>query len=144
MEPDKRQHLERYIEQQQHMVVYKEAAEDISMADFKGYIKRWFELDNYLKKAQEVLKEKRIEKTKLSEVITKFMCRHNIEDLNTKEGRIRCKNTYVNAPLNKQVVQQRIADFFMNDEQKQKEIIDKIYVERDKVEKVTLRRLRIT
>ena len=74
----------------------------------------------------------------------KFMCKHNIEDLNTKEGRIRCKNTYVKSPVNKQLVQQRIADFFINDEVKQKEMLDKIYQEREAVEKTTLRRLRIT
>lgn len=144
MDNSKKQQIEKYIQQQQHMVVYKEAKEEMSMADFKNCIKRWFELDNYLKRAQEVLKEKRTEKSKLSEVIMKFMCDHNIEDLNTKEGRIRCKNTYVKAPVNKQLVQQRIADYFVHDEQRQKEIIDKIYEERETVEKTTLRRLRIT
>jgi hypothetical protein len=125
------------------MVVYKDE-ENISMDDFKTYVRRWFELDNYVKKAQEVIKEKRGEKCKLSEVIMKFMCKYNIEDLNTKEGRIRCKNTYVKAPVNKQLVQQRISDMFVNDEDKRKEIIEKIYEDREKVEKTTLRRLRIT
>lgn len=145
MDVEKKQHLEKYIQQQQQMVVYNnESTEDLSMADFKAHIKRWFELDNYLKKAKEVLKDKRAEKIKLSEIIMKFMNKHNIEDLNTKEGRIRCKNTYVKAPVNKQLVQQRIADFFVHDEVKQKEILDKIYEEREAVEKTTLRRLRIT
>lgn len=144
MDSEKKQQIEKYIKQQQ-MVIYDESQSgDLSMEDFKLCIKRWFELDNYLKRAQEVLKEKRAEKNKLSDIIMKFMCKHNIEDLNTKEGRIRCKNTYVKAPINKQLVQQRIADFFVHDENKQKEILYKIYDDREKVEKTTLRRIRIT
>ena len=142
MDNNKKSQIQEYLQQQQ-MVVYKDE-ENISMDDFKTYVRRWFELDNYVKKAQEVIKEKRAEKCKLSEVIMKFMCKYNIEDLNTKEGRIRCKNTYVKAPVNKQLVQQRISDMFVNDEDKRKEIIEKIYEDREKVEKTTLRRLRIT
>jgi hypothetical protein len=121
-----------------------EAKETITMEEFKNYVKRWFDTDNYVKRAQQIIKEKRKEKNQLSEVIMKFMNKYNIEDLNTKEGRIRCKNVYVKAPVSKDVVKQCISDYFPNDEGKKEEIIHKIYENREKVEKKTLRRLKIS
>ena len=143
MDPNKQSHMEQYLNEQQ-MVLYDKTGDNISMEEFKMFVKKWFELDNYIKKAQEIIREKRVQKSKLSEVIMKFMCKYNIEDLNTKEGRIRCKATYVKAPVNKQVVQQKIADYFVNDEERKKDIIQKIFEEREKLERTTLRRLKIT
>lgn len=161
MNPSKMSHMESYLQQQQqqvvnnavagaggstnnqHYVVPYDQKESITMEDFKNYVKKWFDSDNYIKRAQQIIKEKRKEKNQLSEVIMKFMCKYNIEDLNTKEGRIRCKNVYVKAPVNKDVVKQCISDY-VPDEEKKQEIIHKIYDSREKVEKTTLRRLRIS
>ena len=151
MDANKHSHVQRYLadqqQSQQQVVVYNDSGptdSNISMDEFKTYVKRWFELDNYVKKAQEVIREKRKEKQKISEVIMRFMCKYNIEDLNTKEGRIRCKSTYVLAPVNKDLVKQRIADTLASDEAKKQELLDKIYNQREKVEKVALRRLKIS
>jgi len=144
MDDNKKQHIEQYLNHQQQMVVYKDTDENISLEEFKNYVKKWFELDNYIKRAQEVVKTKKAEKIALSEVIMKFMCKYNIEDLNTKEGRIRCKASYVKAPVNKEVVKQRINDYFAHDETKKEEILQKIYDDRERVEKKTLRRLKIS
>lgn len=138
--------MENYLQQQSQMVVYNKNndPDNVSMEEFKQIVKKWFEIDNYVKRAQDLIKEKRAEKTKLSEVIVKFMCKYDIEDLNTKEGRIRCKNVSVKAPVSKQIVKQRIADYFGQDQEKQTEILQKIYEPGEKVEKVTLRRLKIS
>lgn len=168
MNPSKMSHMEHYLRQQQSQtlqaharqnqapplqqneakenkyVMPYEAKETITMEEFKNYVKRWFDTDNYVKRAQQIIKEKRKEKNQLSEVIMKFMNKYNIEDLNTKEGRIRCKNVYVKAPVSKDVVKQCISDYFPNDEGKKEEIIHKIYENREKVEKKTLRRLKIS
>lgn len=136
-----RNHMENYLQQQQ-MVLYQ--SDNISMDDFKSFVRKWFELDNYIKKLQEVIKEKRSEKIQISEVIMRFMCKHNIEDLNTKEGRIRCKSTQVKAPVSKNVVKQRLSDIFAHDEERKQEVLQKIYDERETKEKVTLRRLKIS
>lgn len=170
MNPSKMSHMEHYLRQQQahtlqsharqqqvvqqqaptqqsdanQLVMPYEAKETITMEEFKNCVKKWFDTDNYVKRAQQIIKEKRKEKNQLSEVIMKFMNKYNIEDLNTKEGRIRCKNVYVKAPVSKDVVKQCISDFFPNDEGKKEEIIHKIYENREKVEKKTLRRLKIS
>lgn len=114
--------------------------EDISLEEFKNFVKKWLELDGYIRKAQEIVKEKKKQRNKLSEIITKFMCKYNIEDLNTKEGRIRCKTTYVKAPVTQKEVKERITTMIPQ----HKEVVRKIYDERPKKEKVSLRRLRIT
>lgn len=155
----RRQMMENYLRQQQSaetepsitseanqnaLVLYNEIPENISMDEFKKYVKKWFECDNFIKKARELIKEKKKMKDKLSEVLTKFMCKYDIEDINTRDGRIVCKTKSVKAPVNKKVIEQKISDFFKNDENKKNEIIHKIYDEREAVEKVSLRRLRIT
>lgn len=118
--------------------------ENITLEEFKEYVKKWFELDNMIKKAQEAIKERKKVRDKLSVLISRFMCKYDIEDLNTKEGRIRCKVKQVKEPVNKKAVIQKITDYFKDDEGKKNEIMTKIYDERNMVEKVSLRRLKIS
>lgn len=143
--------MDNYLHSQSQMVLYgtqepnsDNNTDNISMDEFKMYVKKWFELDNYLKRALDVLKEKKNEKQRISEVIMKFMCKYNIEDLNTKEGRIRCKQSHVKAPVSKQIIKQRVNDYFSNDDNKKEELLQKIFEDRDVVEKTTLRRLKIS
>ncbi len=135
-------HMEQYLSQQQQMVLYKDP-NTITMDDFKQLVKKWFELDNYMKQAQQVIKDKRKEKLQISQVIMAFMCKYNIEDLNTKEGRIRCKAVQVKTPLNKEFIKQQLIQY-VKEETKREEVIQKIYEERETIEKTTLRRLKIS
>ena len=118
--------------------------DNMSLDEFKAYVREWLGHDNFIKKAQEVIKEKRKARDKLSEVITAFMVKYQVEDLRTKEGRIRCKVSQVKAPVNQKVVKQRIMDYYGSNENQSKEILEKIYAERESVEKVSLRRLKVT
>jgi hypothetical protein len=127
-----------------HEIVPVQTTDNISLEEFREYVKKWFELDNTIKRAQEAIRERKKLKDKLSITISAFMCKYDIEDLNTKEGRIRCKVQTVKAPVSQKVVKQRITDFFNNDEKKKSEILSKIYEEREEKEKVSLRRLKIT
>lgn len=114
-----------------------------TLEQFREYVRMWLDLDNTVKKAQKIIKEKRQQRDQLSLAISKFMCKYDIEDLNTKEGRIRCKVTQVKAPLNQRAVKEKISSLFEGDEEKSKAIIKKLYEERDTVQKVSLRRLKI-
>jgi hypothetical protein len=153
------QMFETYLKQQQQLsnpsptpsvagdalVLYnKEVPEDISLEEFKNYVKKWLEYDNFIKKAQEVIKEKKKIRDKLSVIITKFMCKYNIEDLNTQEGRIRCKTLMVKTPVSQKVIKEKIINYFSNDENRRNDILTKIYEDRGKIEKVSLRRLKIS
>ena len=124
------------------MVPYNDpgSPDQITLEEFKNYVKKWMEYDAFIKKASEIMREKKRMRNKLSEIITGYMCKYNIEDLNTKEGRIRCKTSVVKAPVSQKVVKQRIADLLGD----KKEVLQKIYEDREQVEKVSLRRLKIT
>lgn len=125
-------------------LVAVEATENISLEEFREYVRKWLELDNMIKKAQEAIRERKKVRDKLSMVISSFMCKYNIEDLNTKEGRIRCKVSTVKAPVSQKAIKQKISDYFGGDEDRRNEILSKIYEEREEKEKVSLRRLKIT
>jgi hypothetical protein len=118
--------------------------ENVTLEEFREYVKKWLELDNMIKKAQEAIKERKKVRDKLSQIITTFMCKYNIEDINTKEGRIKCKVIAGKTPINQKIIKQKITDYFSDDQEKQLDIISKIFEEREKVEKVSLRRLKIT
>ena len=114
--------------------------EEVSLEEFKLLVKKWVEIDSYCKKLTDALREKKQQKDKLSETITKFMCKYNIEDLNTKDGRIRCKTSVVRAPVSQKEIQSQIIALAPNGS----EIVQKIFEGREKKEKVCLRRLKIT
>lgn len=141
--PEKKKLIDAYLQQQQIVHVH-DTTQSISLEEFREYVRKWLELDNNIKKAQEVIRERKQVRDKLSTVISAFMCKYNIEDLNTKEGRIRCKVSTVKAPVNQKTVKQKLTDYFQHDETKKQDILTKIYDERPEVEKVSLRRLRIT
>ena len=126
------------------IVPVAELPENISIEDFSNLVKKWIELDNWIKKSQEIAKQKRKQKDKLSEVITHYMTRYNIEDLNTSEGKIRCKVRYVKSGVNQKVVKQKITEIFKDNQETCNALISKIYNDREKIEKVSLRRINIT
>jgi hypothetical protein len=114
--------------------------EEISLEDFKNYVKKWLEVDAYIKKAQQLVKEKRKIRNKLSEVIVKFMTKYNIEDLNTKEGRIRCKTSYIRQPVTQKELKEKVTSLVPE----KKDTLKKLFEDRPKQEKVSLRRLKIS
>lgn len=132
------------VSNEMSIVPVNELPENISIEDFSNLVKKWIELDNWIKKSQEIAKQKRKQKDKLSEVITHYMTRYNIEDLNTSEGKIRCKVRYVKSGVNQKVVKEKIAELLKDNEEQCNTLITKIFDDREKVEKVSLRRIKIT
>lgn len=126
------------------IVPVNELPDNISIDDFTNLVQKWIELDNWIKKSQEIAKQKRKQKDKLGEVITHYMTKFNIEDLNTSEGKIRCKVRYVKSGVNQKVVKEKITEFLKDNEETCNTLITKIFDEREKVEKVSLRRIKIT
>lgn len=62
-----------------------------NLDEFKNQVKMWIELDNQVKKLQALVKERNQAKNMLTLKILNFMSKYNIEDLNTKEGKLRYK-----------------------------------------------------
>lgn len=126
------------------IVPTNELPDNLSIGDFTNLVRKWIELDNWIKKSQEIAKQKRKQKEKLGEVITQYMTKYNIEDLNTSEGKIRCKVRYVKSGVNQKVVKEKITELLKDNEETCNTLITKIFDEREKVEKVSLRRIKIT
>jgi hypothetical protein len=118
---------------------------NMSLEDFKEYVRKYMEIDNWLKKAQTVIKEKKKIKDKLSLIITKFMIDNDIEDLNSRFGKISCRVKQTKQPITTKNIKEKLTDYFKHDETKCKQLIQRVFEDdRPIIEKVSLRRLRIT
>lgn len=122
--------------------VMSESINEALLQEFKDNVKRWLELDNQLKRLAAAAKERRNKKNEINNQILEFMSKFNIEDLNTKEGIIRYKKSYVKEPLSQKTIKTKLEELF-KDQPDIFERIDKIFTDRGKVEKLSLRRLKI-
>ena len=119
-----------------------ESMNEVLLEEFKKDVQDWMNIDNQMKRLEVALKERRKKKKELNLKILDFMGRFNIEDLNTKEGIIRYKKSYVKEPLSQKKIKETLLDMF-KDDTTNSERIDKIFANRGKVEKTTLRRINI-
>lgn len=119
-----------------------ESMNEALLEEFKDNVKQWLELDNQLKRLAAASKERRKKKTDINLKILDFMGRFNIEDLNTKDGIIRYRKTFVKEPLSQKTIKAKLEELF-KDDQDNFEKIGKIFTEREKVEKTSLRRLKL-
>ena len=70
------------------------------------------------------------------------MVKFNIEDLNTKEGIIRYKKTFIKEPLTQKMIQSKLNELFSGNESDLVKI-NNIFTNRNKIEKTSLRRLKL-
>ncbi len=119
-----------------------ESMNEVLLEEFKDNVKQWLELDNQLKRLAAASKERRKKKTDINLKILEFMGKFNIEDLNTKDGIIRYRKTYVKEPLSQKTIKTKLEELF-KDDQENFDKIEKIFTDREKVEKTSLRRLKL-
>jgi len=119
-----------------------ESIDNALLEDFKNQVKIWWELDTAIKRLQIAVRERKKAQNVMNAKILDFMRRHNIEDLNTKDGVLRYKATYVKAPLSQRNIKEKLSEYFERDPNAMN-ILRKVFEERDKVEKVTLRRIKM-
>ena len=119
-----------------------ESMNEVLLEEFKDNVKQWLELDNQLKRLAAASKERRKKKNDINLKILEFMGKFNIEDLNTKDGIIRYKKTFVKEPLSQKTIKTKLEEIF-KDDQENFEKIAKIFTDREKIEKTSLRRLKL-
>jgi hypothetical protein len=119
-----------------------ETMNEALLEEFKDNVQAWMDLDNQLKRLEAASKQRKTKKKELNEKILDFMAKYNIEDLNTKQGVIRYKKVFVKEPLSQKIIKERLSDLF-RDDQTNYEKIEKIFTDRGKVEKQSLRRLKL-
>lgn len=113
---------------------------EYGLDEFKADVRTWIELDDSIKMLQTSIKERKCAKTHLTNRIIEFMDHHDIEDLNTRSGRIRHKTTFVRAPLSQGTIKTRIESFFSSDDKITTDLLAMVF-NRERNEKHSLRRL---
>lgn len=141
----KNQIIHSYLSQQLMAPVSREIqATDVPTAteleEFKNFVHMWMEIDSNIKKLQALAKERSAMKKEIGSKILAFMSRFNIEDLNTKEGKLRYKVTRVKAPLSQTEIKNKIQTNYKQG--MDVEDLTKKVFERETVSKHCLRRFK--
>jgi hypothetical protein len=110
-------------------------------AEFKKKVKTWLTIDDDIITLQNAIKERKKQKDKLTPEILNFMDRFEINDLNTNDGKLKFTKSMYTKPLNKQFLISRLGDFF-KDFSKGEKVAGFILDNRDKEEKIKLRRVK--
>ena len=120
-----------------------EVPDDALLDAFKSDVRTWLELDNTVRRLQAALKERRAAKKQLTDRILGFMSRYNIEDLNTREGRLRYQVAVVKAPVTQVGIRDRISNYFSANMPMAQALTQAIFGNRERAERASLRRLSI-
>lgn len=108
------------------------------LTEFKGRVKEWLELEqNITKKTAELKELKKLKMKVLEPQIVTFMVAHNIGDLNTNGGKIKCNERNTKKPLNKVNIRENLTKVF-NDDIKIDQAMTLILQNRETVTKYTL------
>ena len=71
-------------------LVVRDAPDASAMEDFRGKVRAWIQLDNEMKKLRVAVRERAAAQKVISAGITSFMCKYSVEDINTRDGVLRC------------------------------------------------------
>ena len=120
------------------------APDNQALEEFKQHVKVWIELDNQVKKLQSLIKEKKAVQKMLTEKILAFMSHYNIEDLNTKDGKLRYKVVQVKPSVRQGTIKQKIKDFFSEDQHMAEKVMHAVFESNSvvPVQKPQLKRLK--
>lgn len=114
-----------------------------ALRDFKMQVRAWMELDSAITQIKLALKSRNDAKKALTAKILQFMTKYKIDDLNTKDGKLRLRTSLVVAhPLSPKRIK---ADLLrLHDPSKSAaELSAMIFTEREKVPRPSLRRVNI-
>ena len=105
----------------------------------KTDVKSYLEIDDQIKALNKAVAERRKQKKKLSETILQTMKKFEIDNMNTKNGRL-IYNVKTNLkPLNKKNLLTGL-NLYFKDEDKSTEVSKIVLSNREKVEKISLKR----
>lgn len=127
-----------------HQEVDQDETEQLN--DFKEQVKVWLKLDNEISAINSKIKlldNERKHRRKLlkeySTKILKFMGNNEIDELNSKDGIIKYQKRFVKETLTHTTIKNKLMDQFSNTPDAA-EKINRVFVDRNKVEKLSLKR----
>jgi len=114
--------------------------------EFKEQVKTWIKLDNEVKAINakiKILDNERKHRKKIIDVLStkilSFMGSNEIDELNSKDGIIKYKKSYVKAHLTQKQIKEKLLEQF-NSLDDAEERINNVFKNREKVEKLRLKR----
>ena len=117
--------------------------QNTSLEDFKIKVKQWLTIDEEINKYESKIKELKKHKKKVLEPeITSFMVEHNITNLNTENGLIKCNERKTKKGLNKHNIRENLTQV-LNDESQIEQALQLIMNNREIVVKHVLTKPKI-
>jgi len=114
-----------------------------SLDEFKTKVKQWLTIDEEINKYESKIKELKKHKKKILEPeITSFMVNHNITNLNTENGLIKCNERRTKKGLNKNNIRDNLTQV-LNDESQIEQALQLIMNNREIVVKHVLTKPKI-
>ena len=104
-------------------------------------VNQFLEIDNQIITLQKAIKERRKKKEELSKVILHTMKNNDIDQMNLKGDRLIYQVSEYKTPINKNYLNSVLNKYFNNNEEKTNDLIEEIFNNREKVEKVRLKRV---
>lgn len=112
--------------------------ENNSLEEFKIKVKQWLTIDEEINKYESKIKDLKKHKKKVLEPeITSFMVNHNITNLNTENGLIKCNERKTKKGLNKNNIRENLGQV-LNDESQIEQALQLIMNNREVVVKHVL------
>lgn len=100
---------------------------------FKEKVQRWVNIDKQIEVLEKQLKDlKKVRNKELEPEITKFMVDHNVKDLNTETGKLRCQERKTKKGINKVNIKQNLSKY-LTEQDKLDEAINAIWLNREEV-----------
>lgn len=106
----------------------------------KSAVTEYLNLDNEIMALQKAIKERKQKKEKLSKTILTVMRENDIEQMNTKNDKLIYSVSQCKTPLNKNYLNNVLSEYFNNND-KANDVINHILNNRQKVERVRLKRV---
>lgn len=136
-----------HLHHNQLVPVSKERTNNDEIEEFKSQVRLWLKTDNEVKEISSKIKlldGERKQRKKILDVLTttilSYMNTNEIDELNSRDGVLKYKKSMIKEPLTKKQIIDKLIEQF-GDSEKTQNIINKIFIDRKKVEKQTLRRI---
>ena len=92
---------------------------------FKERVKRWLNVDQQIAELEKQIRElKKVRNKELEPEITLFMTKHNVSDLNTDNGKLRCQERKTKKALNKDNIRENLSKYLTEEEKLNEAITD--------------------
>tara|TARA_A100001015_G_scaffold273340_1_gene328708 strand:- start:983 stop:1417 length:435 start_codon:yes stop_codon:yes gene_type:complete len=108
--------------------------------EFKRDVKDWIALDDDIKTLTKAIRDRKKQKQELTPKVLNFMDEYKVHDVKTTDGQLKFSKSLTSKPINKKYLVSRLGDFF-KDYSRGEKAVDFIYENRDKQEKLSLKRI---